>query len=168
MKMSTVLPLAAAALIGVAGVVLFVKSAPKTEESANVPKAAEPVPGLPAGWLTDIGEGIARAKSEGKAVMVEFTGSEWCPPCIVMRRSVFSKQEFFDAASEDFVLVVVDIPKVDKELAAKGWMTAGRYGVTDFPTVVLLDGEGKEFSRFFAADHPRLEDFLKHLKSKLP
>ena len=71
----------------------------------------------PAGWQTDVDAAIALAKKEGKSVMLEFTGSDWCPPCIMMKKEVFSKEEFFKAASKNFVLVHLDFPKADKELA---------------------------------------------------
>ena len=35
---------------------------------------------------------LAKAKAEKKNVLVEFTGSDWCPPCIAMRKNVFSKK----------------------------------------------------------------------------
>jgi thiol:disulfide interchange protein len=119
------------------------------------------------GWTTDVDAAIAQAKKENKAVLVEFTGSDWCPPCIMMRKNVFSKKEFIDAASKKYVLVEVDLPQADKELAARSQIVATKYNIEGFPTVVLLNGEGKEFSRFFAAEHPKLEDFLAHIDKKL-
>lgn len=121
----------------------------------------------PEGWSTDVEAAVAQAKKEKKAVLVEFTGSDWCPPCIVMHKNVFSKKEFIDAASKDFVLVEVDLPDSDKELAAKNMIIAEKYKVEGFPTVVLLNGEGKEFTRFFAAEYPKIDDFLAHLKTSL-
>jgi thiol:disulfide interchange protein len=119
------------------------------------------------GWSTDVEAAVAQAKKEKKAVLVEFTGSDWCPPCIMMRKNVFSKKEFVDAASKDYVLVEVDLPKKDKELAAKNQIVAEKYKIEGFPTVVLLNPEGKEFTRFFAAEYPKMEDFLAHLKTSL-
>lgn len=121
----------------------------------------------PEGWSTDVEAAIALAKKEKKAVLVEFTGSDWCPPCIMMRKNVFSKKEFVDAASKNYVLVEVDVPKKDKELAARNTIVAEKYKIEGFPTVLLLNGEGKEFGRFFAAEHPKMEDFLAHLDKSL-
>jgi hypothetical protein len=44
---------------------------------------------------------------------------------------------------------------------------AQKYKIEGFPTVVLLDPEGKEFGRFFASEHPTMEGFLKHLDKSL-
>jgi thioredoxin-related protein len=115
------------------------------------------------GWSTDLDKALVKAKAEKKSVLVEFTGSDWCPPCIAMRKNVFSKKEFVDGASKKFILVELDFPKADKEVAEKNQPLAEKYKIEGFPTVVLLDSEGKEFTRFFASKFPKVEDFLNHL-----
>ena len=119
------------------------------------------------GWQTDLDKAIEQAKAEKKSVLVEFTGSDWCPPCIAMRKTVFTKKEFIDAASKKFVLVELDFPQKDKELAEKNQPLAEKYKIDGFPTVVLLDSEGKEFTRFVASKFPEVEAFLKHLDEAL-
>ena len=119
------------------------------------------------GWQTNLDKAIEQAKAENKSVLVEFTGSDWCPPCIAMRKNVFTKKEFIDEASKKFVLVELDFPKGDEELAEKNQPLAEKYKIDGFPTVVLLDDEGKEFTRFVASQFPKVEDFLKHLEAAL-
>ena len=119
------------------------------------------------GWQTDLDKAIKQAKAEKKSVLVEFTGSDWCPPCIAMRKNVFTKKEFIDAASKKFVLVELDFPQGDKELAEKNQPLAEKYKIEGFPTVVLLNSEGKEFTRFPASKFPEVETFLKHLDTAL-
>lgn len=119
------------------------------------------------GWSTDLDKALADAKAAKKSVLVEFTGSDWCPPCIAMRKNVFSTKEFVQAASKNFILVELDFPKADKELADKNKPLAEKYKIEGFPTVILLDSEGKEFNRFFASEFPKTEDFLKHLDKSL-
>ena len=119
------------------------------------------------GWTTDLEKALDQAKKEKKAVLVEFTGSDWCPPCIAMRKNVFSQKEFVKAASKDFILVELDFPKGDPELKKKNDPLAKKYKIDGFPTVILLDHEGKEFSRFFASEHATTEKFLAHLTASL-
>lgn len=119
------------------------------------------------GWSTDVEAAVAQAKKENKAVLVEFTGSDWCPPCIMMRKNVFSKKEFVEKASKDYVLVEIDVPKKDKELAARNQIVAEKYKIDGFPTVILLNKEGKEFTRFYASEYPETDKFLGHLKASL-
>jgi thiol:disulfide interchange protein len=119
------------------------------------------------GWQTDLDKAIKQAKAEKKSVLVEFTGSDWCPPCIAMRKNVFTKKEFIEAAAKNFVLVELDFPQNDKDLAEKNQPLAEQYQIDGFPTVVLLDSEGKEFTRFTASKFPEVEAFLKHLDQAL-
>jgi thioredoxin-related protein len=119
------------------------------------------------GWSADLDKALEKAKAEKKFVLVEFTGSDWCPPCIAMRKNVFSKKEFVTAASKKFILVGIDFPKGDKELSEKNQPLAEKYQIEEFPTVILLDSEGKEFTRFIASRFPKMEDFLKHLDEAL-
>jgi len=122
---------------------------------------------VPKGWETNVEEAIALAKKEKKSVMLEFTGSDWCPPCIMMSKKVFSKEEFLKQASEKFVLVHLDFPNGDPELKKKNEPYAEKYEIEGFPTVVLLDSEGKEFTRFFASQYPDIDLFLSHLETSL-
>lgn len=119
------------------------------------------------GWSTDVDAALALAKKENKAVLVEFTGSDWCPPCIMMRKNVFSKEEFVEKASKDYVLVEIDLPRADKALAARNQIVAEKYKIDGFPTVVLLNSEGKEFDRFYASEYPDVDKFLTHISKSL-
>lgn len=119
------------------------------------------------GWTDDLDKALEKAKSEKKSILVEFTGSDWCPPCIAMRKNVFSKKEFVEAASKDFILVELDFPKGDPDLKKRNEPLAKKYKIEGYPTVILLDSDGKEFTRFFASKYQETTDFLKHLKTQL-
>ena len=82
------------------------KEAPKTE----APSAAKPT------WLTNFDTAQARARSEKKLLLIEFTGSDWCPPCVMLERQVFSQPEFKEYAAQHLVLLEVDFPRM-KELS---------------------------------------------------
>ena len=146
-------------------------SAAATSDAAPLAEPKKPAESAHAatldGWSADFDTALEQAKAGKKCVLVEFTGSDWCPPCIAMRKNVFSKPEFVTAATKNFILVEVDFPKGDKELADKHQPLAQKYKITGFPTVILLDPEGKEFTRFFASQFPKLEDFVKHLDEVL-
>lgn len=121
----------------------------------------------PAGWTTDLEKAFEQAKAEKKSVLVEFTGSDWCPPCIAMRKNVFTKKEFVDAASKNFVLVELDFPNGDKAMKEKNQPYAEKYDIEGFPTIILFNSDGKEFTRFFASEYPKVDSFLKHLDDAL-
>ncbi len=121
----------------------------------------------PEGWTTDLDKALEKAKAEKKSVLVEFTGSDWCPPCIAMRKNVFSKKEFVDAAAKKFVLVELDFPKGDQAVTDKNEPMAKKYNIEGFPTVILLTPEGKEITRFFASEFPQIDTFLEHINKAL-
>lgn len=121
----------------------------------------------PEGWTTNLDKAFEKAKAENKSLLVEFTGSDWCPPCIAMRKNVFSKKEFVAAASKKYILVELDFPKGDSAVKEQNEPLAEKYKIDGFPTVILFTPEGKEFSRFYASEFPKTEDFLKHLDEAL-
>ena len=121
----------------------------------------------PEGWETEVKAALEIAKKENKAVMLEFTGSDWCPPCKMMAKNVFSKDEFLKKASEKFVLVHLDFPQGDEELAKKNEPYSEEYKIDAFPTIVLLDSDGKEFDRFTASTYGDVEKFLAKLDESL-
>ena len=118
-------------------------------------------------WMTDVDKALAKAKEDKKPVMVEFTGSDWCPPCIMMQKKVFSQKEFLTKASEKFILVKIDIPNSDPELKKKNSKVLDKYKVQGVPTVILFGEDGKEFYRFTASTYPDVSKFLAHLDEAL-
>lgn len=119
------------------------------------------------GWMTDLDAAKARAKEEGKPLMVEFTGSDWCPPCMMMDKKVFSKDAFMKGASEMYILVKLDLPNKDPEMKAANGKLMSKFKVSGVPTILLLDSEGEEFTRFTASQFPSVDGFLANLKNQL-
>jgi thioredoxin-related protein len=100
-------------------------------------------------WLTDLDEGMKVAKAEKKAILVDFTGSDWCGWCIRLKKEVFDQKEFA-AATKDFVLVELDYPQKKKQPAeekAKNKALAEKFGIEGFPTIMLLDANGEPFAQ---------------------
>jgi thioredoxin-related protein len=121
----------------------------------------------PKGWTTDLDAAMKEAKEKNKAIMVEFTGSDWCAPCMKLRKDILSKEDFVTKASPDFVLVELDFPKADKELTKKNNPIAKKHKIIGYPTILLLDGEGKEFDRFFGSQFSEIDPFVARLKKGL-
>jgi len=98
-------------------------------------------------WQTDLPAAQARARAENKAVLINFTGSDWCPWCVRLSREVFSQPEFAQFAAQHLVLVEVDFPRrkaQDAELKKANRALQERFAIEGFPTVVLLDAEGRK------------------------
>jgi thioredoxin-related protein len=96
-------------------------------------------------WLTDLPQAEAVAKKEHKLVMMAFTGSDWCPDCMRLRKEVFAQPEFAEYAAKNLVPVEVDFPhKKEQSAGQKKANLALReeYKVHAYPTVIVLNGEG--------------------------
>lgn len=98
-------------------------------------------------WSTDLPKAVAKAKAEGKLVLVDFTGSDWCGWCKKLKAEVFDTQAFNDYAAKNLVLVEVDFPhktELPEAQKAANKALAQKYGVKGFPTLVILDGSGQQ------------------------
>ena len=101
-------------------------------------------------WMTDLAKAQTKAKEEKKLVLIDFTGSDWCPPCKKLHQDIFMSQEFKDYAAKNLVLVEIDFPRSkpqSDELKAANKQLSEKYNVTGFPTVIVLSPDGKELSR---------------------
>lgn len=92
----------------------------------------------------------ARATAEKKPILLEFTGSDWCPPCQMMNKQVFSTETFQKFAASDLVFVKLDFPRSkpqSDEMKERNQGLAEQFNIEGFPTVILLSPEGKELAR---------------------
>lgn len=102
-------------------------------------------PAWAAEWMTDLEAAKAKAAAENKAVLVDFTGSDWCGWCIRLRKQVLDTPAFEQYAKDKFVFMEVDVPrnpKFDKELRARNEKLCDQYGVDGFPTILVLTPQG--------------------------
>jgi len=101
-------------------------------------------------WGTDLPAALTRARSENKKVLLDFTGSDWCPWCIKFDHEVLSTDEFATYARSKLVLVLLDFPRTKPQSATlkqANEKLAKQFGVKGYPTYVLLDNAGKELGR---------------------
>ncbi len=123
----------------------------------NLPRFLFPVVALVAAasahaeitWLSDLDQAKAVAAKEKKAILVDFTGSDWCSWCIRLKKEVFD-QKGFEVAAKDFVFVELDFPRgkqQDPAAKAKNEALAKQFNIQGFPTVLLLNAEGQAFAQ---------------------
>ena len=101
-------------------------------------------------WLTDLSTAQKKAKAEHKLVLMDFTGSDWCHPCMELRKQVLTSPEFVAYAKTNLVLVEVDFPRSKtqtEELKKSNERLSQKFDVGGFPTVILLDPDGKQLSK---------------------
>lgn len=121
-------------------------------------------------WMHDFEAAKAKAVAENKPIFINFTGTDWCGWCIKLEKEVFSKKAFQDYAKDNLVLVEVDFPKKKKqsaELKAQNARLDEEYGVEGYPTLYLLDSQGKKFTEDIGYREGGPEAYVEHLKSLL-
>ena len=99
------------------------------------------------GWSENYQKAQAQAKAENKLLLLDFTGSDWCPWCIKLDKEVFSQKEFKDYAAKNLVLMTVDFPQTKSQSPAVKSQNAKlqqKYQIPGYPTVVVLNGDGEK------------------------
>jgi protein disulfide-isomerase len=119
-------------------------------------------------WLTDLDAAKAKGVKENKPLLVDFTGSDWCPPCIQLHKVVFESAEFAAVASK-YVLVELDYPRKTPqapELKAKNAELSKKFGISGFPTVLLIDAKsGDVFGKTVGFGGQTAKEYLDKLAS---
>jgi thioredoxin-related protein len=105
-------------------------------------------------WSTDWNVALAQAKAENKDILIDFSGTDWCGWCIRLKREVFSKDEFKNEAPKHFVIFVADflrkrenMVKQDPKVRAQIMQLIQEFAVKGFPSVFLLDSQGRPYAR---------------------
>ena len=115
--------------------------------------ATTPDRGGEGGWLVDFAKAKAQSAKEGKPILMEFTGSDWCPPCIALHDNVLTSDVFKQQIPKKFILFKLDNPR-DKSKQTPGEIAqykklSAEYKITGEPTIIVADAAGKE-------KHPRI------------
>lgn len=101
-------------------------------------------------WYRNLDQAIELAQKANKHILVNFTGSDWCSWCHRLRDEVFEQPEFSEFAAEELVLVRFDFPKSFSLPAGEDSYNKkmlSKYGVKGFPSIFLLDDQGKTVKR---------------------
>jgi len=120
-------------------------------------------------WETDWNKALEKAGKSGQPVLVDFTGSDWCPGCIYLRKNIFDTDEFAKyAADHQFVLLELDFPRTAGKMPPEQLKfheeLMRRYGVSSFPTVLLMEGDGAPYAKILGATRTPGE-YLKKLEA---
>ncbi|MCK4998791.1 MAG: thioredoxin family protein [Anaerohalosphaera sp.] len=128
----------------------------EVEKAAVTEPAKEPVAETePAAekdiWIQDYEKAIKLAADQGKDIIMDFTGSDWCGWCIKLDKEVFTQQTFIDEIPKKFVLLKLDYPRnksiLTEEVIAQNKDLKNKYSVSGFPTIFVTDAAGKPYAK---------------------
>lgn len=100
-------------------------------------------------WGLDFEQAKTAASQSHKFILLNFSGSDWCAPCIKLKKDIFESDAFKAYATDHLVLVRADFPRLkknqlDKAQTEKNEGLAEKYNPQGkFPLTLLLDASGK-------------------------
>lgn len=128
--------------------ILILSPSLRADDKKDDKKADDKNPKL---WTVDYDAAVKTAKSNNLDILMEFTGSDWCPPCKQLKANVFDNEVFKKTAPKHFVLLKIDLPNDKSKQSEKEKKQAveltKKFKIEGFPTIILLDSKGKTLSR---------------------
>lgn len=124
-------------------------------------------------WHYNLQEAEQLARTTHKYVLLNFSGSDWCGPCIRLHKEVFASSEFAAFADTSLVMVNADFPRNGKnQLPASQQKIndalAEKYNTNgDFPLTVLLNPDGKVIKKWDGFPKGSTTDFIEDIKSSI-
>lgn len=113
---------------------------------------------------------LTKAKQEHKKVLLYFSGSDWCAPCIKFKKTFIQNEAFQSFASENLIVVNADFPRLKKnalsaEQTTENEKLADKYNANGiFPLVLVLDENGKVIKKWEKLPDETIDTFLAQLK----
>lgn len=122
-------------------------------------------------WLTDINKAKQQAASSNKLIILNFSGSDWCAPCMRTKKEIFDSDEFIDYASKYLVLVNADFPRLKKNKLEDA-LTKSNEALADiynkdgeFPLTLLLDAKGNVLKQWIGFPNKSAKEFISEIKT---
>ncbi|WEK17761.1 MAG: thioredoxin family protein [Candidatus Pedobacter colombiensis] len=100
-------------------------------------------------WNINFNEAQLQAKTSHHQILINFSGSDWCGPCIRLRKEILESEAFETYAKEHLVLVRADFPRQKKnqlpaDQVKQNEALAEKYNPDGkFPYTLLIDENGK-------------------------
>ncbi len=122
-------------------------------------------------WHHNLDEARQIAQKEHRFIVLNFSGSDWCGPCIRMHKEIFASEAFTNLAANKLVLVNADFPRLKRNQLSKGQQTindalADKYNPNGkFPYTVLLDQDGKVIKDWEGFTGNKPEEFCNQLST---
>lgn len=122
-------------------------------------------------WGSDLNVALQTAKQNNECVLLSFSGSDWCGPCIRLHKDYFENEAFENFASTNLVLVNADFPRLKKNQLnkiqqQKNNEMADLYNKEgSFPLTVLINAEGKVLKKWEGVPEKSAAAFTEEIKT---
>ncbi|MEO8413441.1 MAG: thioredoxin family protein [Ginsengibacter sp.] len=122
-------------------------------------------------WQPDFETAKQIAKEKHELILLNFSGSDWCGPCIRLRKEIFESNVFSTMANTKLVLVNADFPRnkknqLDKQLTKQNDALADKYNPEGkFPFTLLLDADGTIIKSWDGLPNESAEEFTDEVKN---
>jgi thioredoxin-related protein len=126
---------------------------------------------FPPTWLKDLEQAKKISRESHKNILLNFSGSDWCGPCIKLEKEIFANQVFQQYADQHLVLVNADFPRLkknqlDKKQTALNEKLAEEYNKAGaFPLTLLLDENGKVIKKWEGLPSKEAQSFIAQLQN---
>ena len=117
-------------------------------------------------WLGDFNEAKTEAVLQHKLILINFSGSDWCGPCIRLRKEILESDAFVNYAAGHLVLVRADFPRQKKNQLSPEQVNlndalADKYNADGkFPYTLLVDENGKVLYQWDGFPNESAEQFI--------
>jgi len=121
-------------------------------------------------WQPDFQEALSLAQNQNKDIILVFSGSDWCAPCIRLDKEIWQSDAFKNYSKDHWILYRADFPRkksnqLSDELKAANEKLFEKYNkANSFPAVVVLDKEGGVLG-VTGYQHISPEEYIQHLTS---
>ena len=100
-------------------------------------------------WTNDLEKAKILANSEHKMILLNFSGSDWCIPCIKMKKDIFENQTFKEGLAQKLILMNADFPRLKKNRLAKDDIIKNeRFSINTRIVKFILNSEPNSFKIF--------------------
>ncbi|AWI25255.1 thioredoxin family protein [Flavobacterium pallidum] len=126
---------------------------------------------LPLQWEPDFENAKKSAKENHQLILLNFSGSDWCGPCMVTKKDYFENEAFLAMAKTSLVLVNADFPRKKKnipsaEIVKRNEALAEKYNKQGmFPFTLLLDADGKVLKTWSGKPETPPEEWTAEIKA---
>ncbi|HLX66163.1 MAG TPA: thioredoxin family protein [Puia sp.] len=125
------------------------------------------------GWHYNLDEALKLAREQHKHILLNFSGSDWCGPCIMLRKQILDNPDFVQMADTSLILVNADFPRSKKnqpspQQQALNDAMADKYNSQGkFPFTLLLNSDGKILKTWEGFPNEKPTEFAMDVRSAI-